>query len=98
MTLRECLTAFGFRFVSDTPGELVAWDRDTNIYVYLRPGETRVVYSGGDFPGCRSVGDLRRLINLRGHTVPGDKWYPGQTDIERLNWGRLDLTPLEYPQ
>lgn len=103
MTLRDCLTAFGFRFVADGPDELIAYDKDTGIYVYLysdRP--TQVVYSGGHFPGCRTVGDLRRLIHLRGHTVPGDKWYPKTAEDDRtaeaIKWGRADSTPLEFSE
>jgi len=103
MTLRDCLTAFGFRFVSDEPDELIAYDKDTGVYVYLHSDRpTQVVYSGGDFPGCWTVGDLRRLINLRGHTVPGDKWYPktaeGRRVAEAIKWGLADATPLEFSE
>jgi hypothetical protein len=100
MTLRECLTAFGFRFVVDVPGEVIADNPDTGIYVYLRPGKTRVEVGNAAFPGCRTVGDLRQLIRLRGHTVPGDKGYPGEDPLDpaRLKWARLDGITLEYAE
>jgi hypothetical protein len=100
MTLRDCLTAFGFRFLADGPGELIACDDDTAIYVCLWPGSTRVTVGDAAFPGCRTVGDLRQLIRLRGHTVPGDKGYPGEDPLDpaRLKWARLDGITLEYAE
>lgn len=98
MTVRECLAALGF--VADPSRADCYWHPGTLLDVSLCPERAAVDCSGVRFPGCRTVGDLRQLLQLLGSDVPGEV----RTDLtgeaeadnfdEYMRWRRLDGTEL----
>ena len=106
MTVRDCLLAWKFVVKHESMLTTVMFHGQTECYVHLLPEGQRVTVVGRNFLGCRTVGDLRKLLHLLDRDVflDGDKIYDKSrmTDAEsaayyqgQIRWGRADCLPLK---